>query len=452
MRIYSTSGGATLRGISRLDARDLAASARSFEGIAVHDRWRKNVAGIGGSGDPEETAVGLAPGAFFRLLGVKPLLGRLFTPQEDVYGNHYVAAIDAALWRTRFGSDPEILRRTLRINGETYTIVSVLPDAVPGWMTQTNAPVSVWTPYVSADMWTEEGRTGRNEVSLARLKPGVSYGEALAELAALAGRLAQEHPVDRGVGATLEPLADTRAGPVRPLLWTLCGAVAMILLIACANLASLLLARNSARSKELALRSALGAGRGRLLRQLLLEALALALAGGLAGLGVAWAAGRAFASLASVPDLPYTSPSNALPQFWPSGLDVRVLAFAMAVAFATAILFGLAPAFTGSRVSLMDTLKEGGRTGEAGAGRQRLRRLLVIAEVGFSLILVFAAALLAQTVARLQRRDPGFRADHLLLGHLFLRPRATRTRRRSPGSATPSASGSEDSPAWSTPA
>ena len=136
VRIYSTSGGATLRGISRLDARDLAASARSFEGIAVHDRWRKNVAGIGGWGDPEETAVGLAPGAFFRLLGVKPLLGRLFTPQEDVYGNHYVAAIDAALWRTRFGSDPEILRRTLRINGETYAIVSVLPDAVPGWMTQ----------------------------------------------------------------------------------------------------------------------------------------------------------------------------------------------------------------------------------------------------------------------------------------------------------------------------
>ena len=304
-------------------------------------------------------------------------------------------------------------------------------------------------------MWTEEGGTGRNEVSLARLKPGVSYGEALAELAALAGRLAQEHPVDRGVGATLEPLADTRAGPVRPLLWTLCGAVAMILLIACANLASLLLAKNSARSKragpEVGARggggegccgscSSRGAGarpgrRARRARR---------------GLG---GRPRVPASLAFVPDLPYTSPSNALPQFWPGGLDVRVLAFAMAVAFATAILFGLAPAFTGSRVSLTDTLKEGGRTGEAGAGRQRLRRLLAIAEVGF----------LADP--RLRRGPPG--AD----GRAPPAPRS-RVPRRSPPSRTsfpsaralpgpggdlpvlrrPRRAGPEDSPAWSTPA
>ncbi|HKF41617.1 MAG TPA: ABC transporter permease [Thermoanaerobaculia bacterium] len=422
VRFFSTSNGGALAGMSRLDMRDLAAASRSFEGAVVTDRWRKNVAGIGGSSDPEETAVGLAPGAYFEILRIRPILGRLFTPAEDVYGNHYVAAIGASLWRTRYASDPSVLGRTLRINGESYAIVAVLPDAVPAWMTQTSAPVSIWTPYTAPDMWDERGRTSRDDVCLGRLKPGVSVEQARSEIAALAGRLAADHPVDRGLGATIVPLADTRAGPVRPLLFTLCGAVAMVLLIACANLAGLLLARNAARSRELALRAALGAGRGRLARQLLLETGLLSLAGGLAGLAVAWAAGQAFARIKSGETLPYTSPSNALPHFWPAALDLRVLAFALAVSVVTALLFGLAPAMTGARVSLMDTLKEGGRSGDAGAGRQRLRRALVTAEVGLSLVLVFAAALLAQTVVRLGRRDPGFRSDHLLLAHIYIPP------------------------------
>ncbi|MGE5277064.1 MAG: ADOP family duplicated permease [Acidobacteriota bacterium] len=422
VRLFSTRNGARLDGISRLDARDLAAASRSFEGIVVYDRWRKNVSGIGDSRDPEETVVGLAPGTFFELLRIRPVLGRLFTPEENVYGKHFVAAIGASLWRTRFAADPQVLGKTLRINGESYTIVAVLPDAIPPWMLQTNAPISIWTPFVSPDMWTESDRSARDIDCLGRLKPDVPYDQARAELAALGDRLARAHPVDRGIGVAIESLSDTRAGPVRPLLRTLFGAVAMVLLIACANLAGLLLARNSARFRELAVRAALGAARRRLLRQLLLESLVLSLAGGVAGLGLALAASQALARVESAQSLPYTAASNALPQFWSAGLDLRVLAFALGVSVVTAILFGLAPAFTGTRASLVDALKEGGRSGGAGAGRQRFRRLLVIAEVGLSLVLLFAAALLVQTVARLERQDPGFRADHLLLAHVFIPP------------------------------
>ena len=421
VRLFATRHGAPEPGISRLDARDLAVSADSFEGIAVYDRWRKNVAGIGGSREPEETVVGLAPGAYFELLRVAPILGRLFTPEESVFGKHFVAAIGAGLWRARFAADPEVLGKTLRINGESYTIVAVLPDAFPTWMSQTSVPISIWTPYVSSDMWDESKRTGRDEACLGRLKPGVTLTQARAELTNLAGRLAREHPVDRGVGATLEPLADTRSGPVGPLIRMLFGAVAMVLLIACANLAGLLLARNTVRARELALRAVLGAPRSRILRQLLLEALVLSVSGSVAGLGLALAAGRALAHAGSGGGtIPYTTASNALPQFWSGAFDARILLFSAGVCAATAVLCGLAPAFAAANVPFAEALKEGGRTGGIGRSRQRLRRAMVVAEAGLSLVLVFAAALLAQTVARLERQDPGFPTDRLLLAHVFI--------------------------------
>jgi putative ABC transport system permease protein len=422
VRLFSTRNGVRLGGMSRLDMRDLAPDARSFEGMVVYDHWRKNVSGIGGSSDPQETVVGLASGAYFDLLRVRPILGRLFTEEENVYGKHYVAAIGAALWRTRFAADPQVLGRTLRINGETYSIVGVMPDVVPSWMDQTNAPISIWTPYTSPEMWAESKRAGRDDFCVGRLKPGASYDQARAELTMLADRLAREHPVDRGVGVEIERLADSRAGPVRPLLEMLFGAVATVLLIACANLAGLLLARNSTRSRELAVRAALGAGRGRLLRQLLLETLALSFVGGLAGLGLAWAASLGLQHVPSDRNLPYTAASNALHQFWSAGLDFRVAAFALGISVLTAILFGLAPALTATRVPLVETLKEGGRGGGAGARRQRFRRMLVVTEIGLTLVLVVAAALLVQTVVRLERQDPGFRADHLLLAHVFIPP------------------------------
>ena len=422
VRIWSTQNGTPVGVPSALDMRDFAAGARSFEGLVVYDHWRKNVSGIRGSSQAEEMVVGLVPGSYFSLLRIHPIAGRLFSERENVYGNHYVTIISSRFWHERFGGDSGILSKTLRINGETYSIVGVVPDAIPGWMDETTAPVRIWTPFAFADMWSEAGRGGRDNSSLARLKPGVSYEKAGAEIATLAAGLAQEHAVDRGVGAVVEPLAHTRAGPVRPILIMLSAAVGMVLVIACANLASLLVARNSARSREMAIRAALGAGRTRLLGQLLLEALLLALAGCIAGLGLASAAGLTLARVSGSGSLPYTNESNLLGQFSSAAPDLRIVLFALSISLITAALFGVAPAFTGSRVSLSDTLKEGGRNGTISLGRQRFRRVLVVAEIALSLVLVCGAGLLTQAMARLLRQDPGFRRDHLLLAHIYVPP------------------------------
>ncbi len=422
VRVWSTSNGAPVGGPSALDMRDFAASARGFEGLIVYDHWRKNVSGILGSNRAEEMVVGLVPGSYFELLGIRPIRGRLFSAAENVYGRHYAAIVSRQFWQTSFSGDPGILGKTIRINGETYSIVGIVPDVVPGWMDQTTAPIRIWTPFASETMWSEAERGGRGNSSLGRLKPGVSYEAARTELAALAARLAQAYPSDRGIGVAVEPLVDTRAGTARPMLLMLSAAVVMVLVIACANLASLLLARNSARSREMAIRAALGAPRSRLLRQLFIEALVLSLAGSLAGLGLASAASFALARMNDSGTLPYTTAANALGRFSSAAPDTRILLFALGISLVTAVLFGLAPAFTGTRVSLGDTLREGGRSGAAGLGRQRFRRMLVIGEIALSLVLVFGAGLLTQTMARLLRQDPGFRPDHLLMAHVYIPP------------------------------
>ena len=422
VRIYSTRNGTPIGGPSTMDMLDFAAASQNFEGMVVYDHWRKNVSGISGSDDPQETVIGLIPAGYFELLKMKPVLGRLFTDREMVLGNHYVAAISTTYWRTRFAGDPQVLGKTLRINGETYSIVAVMPGIIPAWLDQTSAPPPIWTPFAAEGRPTEASRGSRGVMDLGRLKPGITYERARAELAGIAARLAREHPVDQGIGATVEPLTDTRVGPLRPILLMLCGAVGMVLVIACANLASLLVARNSARSRELAVRIALGAGKARLLRQFLIETLVLSLAGGAGGLALATAAGAALTRVKDAQPLPYTVTSNVLQQFWSAAPDLRVLLFTFFISIVTALLFGLAPAFSGARVSLADTLREGGRSGTAGAGKQHFRRMLVVTEVGLSLVLVFAAALLVQTMMRLERQDTGFRPDHLLLAHIYVPP------------------------------
>ena len=420
VRIYSTKDGVPIMpngserpgGPSPMDLRDFAQSNHTFQQMGVYDTWRKNLSFGSKDAEPEQMWVGLVPGRYFGILDVKPIMGRLFTEQESYVGKNYVAAISAEVWKNRFGGDKAILGRKIYINDEPYTVVAVMPDVIPAWME--SKIVQIWTPFGFADslgdLWTEPGRAGRGFASLGRIKPGVSMEQAQADLATIAAGLASAHPVDRGIGVALEKLADSRAYNLRPMLFLLTGAVSLILLIACANLANLLLARNSVRERELAMRAALGAGRGRLVRQLLAETLLLSLIGGGVGL---------FLAQIGVAALMRTHPDD-LPQLSSLGVDWPVLTFTVLVSLATCLIFGLGPAFTGARLNLVESLKLGLRSGTAGSSAQRMRNILVVTEMAMSLMLLVGAGLLLQSITRLERQALGIRQDHLLTGHFFL--------------------------------
>ena len=417
VRVYATEDGrrvASPGGPSPMDMRDFARSNRTFEAMAVYDTWRKNVSFSNHRGEPEQMWVGLVSGEYFDALNVKPILGRLFTGDESYVGKHYVAAISARVWKTRYGSDAAVLGRQILVNDEPYTIIAVMPDVIPEWMDARD--VQIWTPLKFADalgdQWTEAGRRARGWYSLGRIKAGVSLKQAQADLATIAAGLAAAHPVDKGVGVTLEKLSETRADNLRPMLFLLMGAVSLILLIACVNLANLLLARNAARERELAMRTALGARRSRLVSQLLVETLLLSLLGG--GIGLLFAE-------VGVESLGKMHPQN-LPQLASLGIDWRVLTFTLLASLATALLFGLGPALAGTRVDLVEALKIGSRTVAGGAKARRMRNALVVTEMAMSLMLLVGAGLLVQSILRLQRQALGIRADHLMTGHFYLPP------------------------------
>jgi putative ABC transport system permease protein len=417
VRIYSTKNGAPIGGTtsgsgpSPMDMRDFAQFSHSFQKMVVYDTWRKNVSFGSSAGEPEQMRVGLVPAAYFEVLNIQPIMGRLFAEEENQEGKHYVAAISARLWRNRYASDPAILGRKIRINDEPYTIVAVMPDVIPEWLEAWRSGlIEVWTPFAFSDVWSEGSRSDRGYCGLARMKPGVSLEKAQADLASIAARLAAGHPVDQGVGVVLRRVSDTRVGEVRSMLFLLMGAVSLILLIACVNLANLLLARNSARRRELAVRAALGAGRGGLVRQLLAETLLLSLPGGALGLALARIGVAYLARMHPV----------SLPQLDSIGMDWRVLAFTLSVSLITSVLFGLAPALAGTRVDLVDALKQSGRSATSGLSSQRLRNVLVVAEMAMSLMLLVGASLLVRSIMRLERQSLGIRQDHLLKGHIFV--------------------------------
>jgi len=417
VRIYSIQKGmfntfANPDGPSALDVRDFAQRSRSFQEMVAYDTWAKNVSFGESAGLPEQMSVGLVPAAYFEILDIRPIIGRLFSEDENQEGKNYVAAISAQLWRNRFDGDPSVLGGKIRINGEPYTIVAVMPDVIPAWM-ESGRHSEIWTPFpYSPDMWSESGRAERGYAVLARLLPGVSLEQAQADLSVIAAALAAEHPLDQGVGVAVKRLADSRVGALRPMLYLLMGAVSLILLIACVNLANLLLARNSARQRELAVRAALGAGRGGLVRQLLAETLLLSLIGGAVGFVCADIGLRTLARV---------HPEN-LPQLGAVGIDWRVLTFSLLVSLVTSLLFGLAPAFMGTRLNLVDALKQGGRSGTSGRSSQRVRSLLVITEVAMCLMLLVGASLLVRSIMRLQGQNLGIRQDHLLRGRIYLPP------------------------------
>ncbi len=409
VRIYSVVKGVSI-GPSPLDTRDFARQNHTFAKMAVFDEWRKNVITSRAGDNAESVNVGLGNLDLLETLGIRPVSGRLFTEDEGGTGRNHVALISEQFWQSHYGRDPAILGRTITINGAPYTIIGVLPHGLPGWLRGVNASLEVWEPFLpTPDVWDEPQRAGRNYTAVGLLKPGVTMAKAEADLKRIAANLAATYAVDRDVDVKLEPLVVSRGGDLRSQLYLLMGAVTLILLIACSNLAALLLARNTARQREFALRAALGAGKPTLVRQVLVETTLLSLPGGACGIALAVA----------IDALVRRKHPAAIPQLGEVSLDWRVLVFTLAVAVATNLIFGLAPAAMNTRINFAEALKKGA-PGSRASQRHSIRKALVIGQIALSLVLTVCAALLLQTILRLVDQEMGFRADHLLKGHFFL--------------------------------
>ena len=353
----------------------------------------------------QDTAVGLVTPDVFSLFRVKPVLGRTFTEEETQPGRYRVAVLSQAMWQKRFGSDPNILGQIIQLSGAPYTIIGVIPA---GFSFPNEA--QLWRPLPIDPKRLDRGPHYLRVV--ARLKPGITLMQAQSEMSTIASRLAQQYPEKiAGHGVKLDLLSDVVVGDIGPALFVLLGAVGFVLLIACANVANLLLARAGARQREIAIRTALGATRARIIRQLLTESVLLAVAGGVAGLLIAvWA----------VDSLVSLSP-DTIPRVREIGIDAKVASFTVLLSMLTGVIFGLAPALQVSKPDLTDALKESGRT-TAGARRNRLRSLLVIWEIALSLVLLIGAGLMIRSFATLNRVNPGFNPDKLLtMGVTLLR-------------------------------
>jgi predicted permease len=352
-----------------------------------------------GAGEAEQVDGRRVSGEFFSVLGVKPVLGRDFAPGEDERGAGPVVLISAALWQRKFNAAPDVLDKSLTLDDKSYAIVGVLPaDFHLDRGTDVYVPIGQWDTPALQNRAAALGLHG-----IGRLKPGVTLAQAQADLDGVMRRLAEAYPdVNRGQGAALVPLKERLVGDVKPILWMLLGAVGLVLLIACVNVSNLLLARSTGRGREFAIRAALGAGRWRLVRQLLIESLILAVAGGALGLLVAnWGIGAALAVLPA-----------ELPRAEEVGIDLRVLLFTCALSLLTGVLSGLAPALKISQRRLAATLKEGGRTG--GGLRHRAQGLLVAVEMALALVLLIGAGLMIRSLSALWQVDPGFRPDKAL--------------------------------------
>jgi putative ABC transport system permease protein len=389
---------------------DWRENLRSFDGMALISGGRVDLTG---EGEPEQLAAVRVSGDFFEMFGVGARLGRALQPADDRPGEVSAVVLSDAFWRRRFGADPAVVGRTLRLDGRPVEVVGVMPPSfrfprsaeLPDGFGFAEAP-EVWLPLsLSAERRADRG--SHNAVALARLAEGVSRARAQAEMEPLLDRLESQHPEDAGWRARLEPLREQVTGGVRKPLLVLLGAVGVVLLIACVNVASLLLAQAAAREREIAVRAALGAGRGRIVGQLLTESLALAAAGAVVGLLAGWWSLRAFAAFLP-PDVPLGTVGGGI------ALDVRVLLFTLGVALLAGLLAGLTPALQMTRPDLASSLREGARGSGGTARGGRTRAALVIVETALAVLLVVGAGLLVRSFARLVAVDPGFRPENVL--------------------------------------
>jgi putative ABC transport system permease protein len=386
--------------------RDLEDWERQSKTIEQFGAWRDWGFSITTPEGRSLVSAGIASPALFAALAVKPAAGRLFLPEDNQRGRDHVVLISYGFWQSNFGGDAGVIGRPMILDNESFTIVGVLPSSLKSLGL---GRFDVWAPVsVDPDQYLE--RFVRNRRVYARLKHGVSISEAQAEMDTIAQQLAVQYPKDNaGYGVSIASLQETQVGDVRPVLLLFLGAVALVLLIACANVANLLLARSASRRKEFAIRAALGASRLSLIRQLLIEAIVLALIGGAMGVLLAFWIVDLFVAI---------SPGN-IPRLDQVNLDGRVVAFALTLSVLTGVVFGLAPAVGASRVNLVEHLKEGQRGSAAGLGA-RLRGLLVISQVALAIVLLIGAGLLGQSFVRLITLRPGFNPEHLLTVQLFV--------------------------------
>jgi putative ABC transport system permease protein len=392
--------------VSATDVDDWRQQNRVFEEVSTFGDWSATFLG---GGEPERVAGTQVGDGFFRVMRGTPLLGRTFLPEEQEDGKANVIVLGHGLWLRRFGGDPHIVGQAVSLGGKPYTVVGVMPeDFRPLPRSLNDPPGQFYRPV--AEPHDELERSSRHLRAIGRLKPGVTLEQAQAEMSVIASRLERAHPEDNtGYGVHLVTLPEDTVGGLRTALLALFGAVVFVLLIACANVGNLLLARSSARQREFAVRAALGAGRARIVRQLLTESVLLALAGGAAGLLLAlWGIG-----------LVESLGSRVSPLLAGVRVDYGVLAFTGVVSVLAGLAFGLAPALQVSGPDLNETLKAGGRSDAGGRGG-RLRSALVVAEMALALVLLAGAGLLVKSVVRLRAVDAGFDTSNLLTMNLAL--------------------------------
>ena len=396
---------------------DRREQSKTLEDIAALTIRNTNLTG---SGEPVRILSSPVTASFFPVMGVQPAQGRAFRPEEDQPGHNRVAVLSHGCWQRRFGGDPDIVGQTIQLDREAHTVVGVMPEN----FNLVFVDVEVWTPIAFTPEQKADDQRGREYlIAVARVKPGIPLGQVEAEMDTIAARVIELFPDragflrDAGWGAEVVPLQEQLRGDLRPALLVLLGAVGLVLLIACANVANLLLARASAREKEIAIRAALGAGRGRIIRQLLTESILLGLLGGGVGLLLAhWGIQALVRTLLAV------APLN-VPLLSEIGIETGVLLFTLALSLGTGVIFGIAPALSAARTDLHNTLKEGGRSSGT-AGRHRLRSVLVVAEVALTLVLLVGAGLLLRSVHQLLQVSPGFQTDNRLTFQINL-PSAT---------------------------
>jgi putative ABC transport system permease protein len=387
---------------------DYRAQNRVFAELAAYVPSGYNITGgcVEGACEPQRVAAAASTAPLFGVLGVNPLLGRVYSADEEQQGRDAVVVISHGLWTRQFGGDPAVVGRTVRLNGRARTVIGVMPRgfAFP------SPDTDVWVPLVVPPQAREQ-RLVYGLYVVGRLKPAVTLERARGDMTTLARRLEEQYPENRDLGVNLVALPEQVIGKtLRTALWIMLGAVAAVLLIGCANVANLLLSRAATREREVGVRLALGASRGRLVRQLLTESVLLASLGGALGVLLAWGGLRVLVGLA---------PAD-IPRLDQVRVDGVVLAVVALVVMVTGVAFGLVPALQASRPNLVEALREGGRGGTAGQRGHRLRRLLAGAQVALVVVLLTAAGLLIRSFLQLQQVQLGFRPDHLLTMQLAL--------------------------------